>query len=779
MSANCDGAILFVDETASSEAIFSMESQNQITLLDMNPLSVINWDKFTPETPVAIRPEHFDLRPYQEELAHHALKGENTIIWAPTGSGKTIVAVHVIAQHLLKGNGRKVCFVVPNVTLLEQQKRVCERHMDAKVNIIKAESKAPFSGMVAASHIVLLTPQMLVNALQNTTEGKENFSLSVFSMIVLDECHHTAESHPYNVLMHHYHDVKLKGTGKSPQIVGLTASLGAGTSRNANEAFRHIQKLCANLDSPKISTVEKHKADLTGFAVETKDRIRYVESNYRSKPFFKDVMELMSELENGIFVHPAIACDPVKKAMIKEQVCRSSDASSTANYRSSASTRYSQAYQNWLGNALMITLPKVDLPSDARVEIMTRFRLLKILYKMIELWANFNGKCAMDYYMKESEGLPIPLPVHDRIRELVSYRNDNSDMLIEMCQLLVEKFGEGTDGASPARVLIFVKEREYTYMLANIIDCCNELKALGVRPDFLISTNSGDGECRLNPEEQRSKLEKFRSGEINLLCSTSVAEEGLDVAECNLVIKYNYASSDIAHVQRRGRARHQNSYAVLFTHDKNLEQQENKNILSEELSNQAIALLRQMPQKMFEAEVQELVRKSYSDRVIERAAKETASLALKDVGARYDILCRTCTEFIGRSTDVRHSNHSLHILCDGSIWDRFTCEESVSQENFLKTSELPIGKIYCNNCKEVWGRIVIFKGIAVPIIACKGILLQNARGERFPCAKWAGIKGRYFCPEEVKSVDLARLSAAPHRPQFLTVLMGETESRSL
>lgn len=53
-------------------------------------------------------------------------------------------------------------------------------------------------------------------------------------------------------------------------------------------------------------------------------------------------------------------------------------------------------------------------------------------------------------------------------------------------------------------------------------------------------------------EEQRTMIERFNQGSVKVLVATSVAEEGLDISACNLIIKYNNTGSERSLIQRRG-----------------------------------------------------------------------------------------------------------------------------------------------------------------------------------------------------------------------------------
>ena len=65
----------------------------------------------------------------------------------------------------------------------------------------------------------------------------------------------------------------------------------------------------------------------------------------------------------------------------------------------------------------------------------------------------------------------------------------------------------------------------------------------------------------MNQTEQTEAIRKFATGEYNLLISTTVGEEGLDIQDCRFVIRYNLPGNEISSVQSRGRIRDTDSRA--------------------------------------------------------------------------------------------------------------------------------------------------------------------------------------------------------------------------
>ena len=57
----------------------------------------------------------------------------------------------------------------------------------------------------------------------------------------------------------------------------------------------------------------------------------------------------------------------------------------------------------------------------------------------------------------------------------------------------------------------------------------------------------------------------FEAGKANVMVATSVAEEGIDIPSCNLVVRMEPAQTVIQFVQARGRARYKTSHYVTGT----------------------------------------------------------------------------------------------------------------------------------------------------------------------------------------------------------------------
>ena len=124
---------------------------------------------------------------------------------------------------------------------------------------------------------------------------------------------------------------------------------------------------------------------------------------------------------------------------------------------------------------------------------------------------------------------------------------------------------------------------------------------LRVRTIVLISNDLSDG---MTQRLQEEVIANFRSGTINLLVSTTVGEEGIDIPDCKYVIKYDVVGNEIASVQSRGRVRDkEGKYEVVAGKESGVIEKENLNVIREVMMQEAIKEVKAMAQQEYAAKV--------------------------------------------------------------------------------------------------------------------------------------------------------------------------------
>lgn len=64
-------------------------------------------------------------------------------------------------------------------------------------------TEIPLKILLQHDHVVVMTAQILVNALKSEVKG-ERVELKDISLLLFDECHHAHKEHPYNSIMEKY-----------------------------------------------------------------------------------------------------------------------------------------------------------------------------------------------------------------------------------------------------------------------------------------------------------------------------------------------------------------------------------------------------------------------------------------------------------------------------------------------------------------------------------------------------------------------------------------------
>ncbi|XP_078348477.1 ATP-dependent RNA helicase DHX58-like [Oculina patagonica] len=523
-----------------------------------------------------------ELREYQKELAAPAIEGKNTIICAPTN-----VAIEIAKKHLDAGIGEaggnttkepRVVFIVSTVNLVLQQKERFKNFLGDKYPVGKISgansTEIPLKYLLKNHKVVVMTAPILVNAL-NSKNKEERVQLCDISLLLFDECHHVDKEHSYNQIMERYLALKKQaGTQhRLPQIVGFTASLGTGKAQSVEKAEKHILLNSANLDAEIISTVKKNEEELKKYANVPKREIFHA-PNTSQDLFVKIVSQVMDKIE----------------ALIKRVKGESHNAGPTdkagQHYRQWVEVLYKDSIEE--GDRFLVTFAEqlreyhVALAINASTTMknaknrlqryfdsLNEDKFLPIDKKLKDLF-----QCAMkmlEKHVKENGEPENPLLMHLKEMLLNNYKDvkpqqekdrdgdtSKDDGANEVSQ---QEDGTGkknlenkkdTMTSNGPKGILFTRTRESTEALLDWIKESKELNDV-LRPEKLVG--SGDVNSGMTQHDQERVINRFHTGEKNLLLATSVAEEGLDIRDCNYVIRYDMMGNEISTVQSRGRVR--------------------------------------------------------------------------------------------------------------------------------------------------------------------------------------------------------------------------------
>lgn len=120
-------------------------------------------------------------------------------------------------------------------------------------------------------------------------------------------------------------------------------------------------------------------------------------------------------------------------------------------------------------------------------------------------------------------------------------------------------------GMADAMALVLVRERKVAHKIKEQLKRTSFVRERKMRVAVVVGHGAGGGEGEgMNLRKQDRVLQGIRAHRYQIVVATSVAEEGVDIPECQLVVCLNPPTTLKAMVQMRGRARKKDSYFVVL-----------------------------------------------------------------------------------------------------------------------------------------------------------------------------------------------------------------------
>ncbi|MEE0901541.1 MAG: DEAD/DEAH box helicase [Methanobrevibacter sp.] len=469
-----------------------------------------------------IKKNSIESRLYQQVLAGDVLKKGNTMVVAPTALGKTIVAILVAADRLHKVKNSKVLILAPSKPLAIQHEDSFKEFLmlpcSSITGAVKTDERVK---RWEESRIISATPQTVESDLLN---GR--YDLSDVSLIVFDECHHGVGAYSYVYLASRYVQ-----ESNYNLILGLTASPGSDKAK--------IKEVCENLYIQNIVVKTEQDSDV--------------------RPYFNPVeidwvrVKMSSELEK-IKKYVDKALKVRLKALKNMGIIRTVSVGKVdilkARGRVQGEIARSVNPDKELFQAISILSAVINIQHSQELietqgiqtfnKYISRLRKKKTKAAKSLMWDDNFGRAVKMAREAERHGWE-----HPKLREVTNILKKELGSDDGQTKLQSTRFKDKDEKSS--KIIVFTQYRDTLEMIHQ------KLEKEGIKSAKFFGQASKDGEKGLTQKQQKAIIKSFRMGEYDVLLSTSVAEEGIDIPAVDLVILYEPVPSEVRMIQRRGR----------------------------------------------------------------------------------------------------------------------------------------------------------------------------------------------------------------------------------
>lgn len=460
-----------------------------------------------------LRPRRLRALPFQLDLARRGVD-ESLLVVLPTGLGKTVIAA-LIAAELLRRSDRRLLLLAPTRPLVQQ-------HAASFADWLIPLKTARFTGSVRRPlregswercDLLFATPEIVRNDLATGA-----YTLRDVGLIVFDECHHAIGKYAYVPIAERY----LAEGPADRRILGLTASPGG---RDA-----HIEEVVDHLGHPRVEARSREDEGVQEFVQPIDVEYRWVELPEATRTVRDHIVRAARATARKLQQMGYLRTKPIASLGIKDLVQLRAEIFARPG---PMVRKFGPLYHQ------LVLLHLHQLQERVETQGLEPFRAY--LRRLSEKPKPSRGDTAV---LNHPEVVAAREEAEAALKAGgLAVSHPKLDTLIEIVREEMERPRE-----RPPRILVFAQYRD------TIETICATLEGRGWTVGrFVGQASRGTRDKGMSQTEQAQVLQGFRHGAFSIMVGSSVAEEGLDVPDVDLVVFFESVASEIRAIQRRGR----------------------------------------------------------------------------------------------------------------------------------------------------------------------------------------------------------------------------------